>query len=55
MKEYKVITPSLGFRNKHKKLEEILNSHARDGWILNSITPHAHGVSFLVFERNKNR
>ena len=55
MKEYKVVKPSLGFRNTHKKFETLLNEYARDGWSLNSVVPHAHGISYIVFERNKNR
>lgn len=55
MKEYKVLTPTLGFRNKTKKLEELLNDEARAGWSLQSIVPHAHGIMFIVFERSKNR
>jgi hypothetical protein len=30
MKEYKVIKPSLEFRNRHEKLEEIINNHAKE-------------------------
>ena len=55
MKEYKVIKPSLGFRNMHKKFEDLLNENARDGWALSNVVPHAHGISYIVFERNKNR
>lgn len=55
MKEYKVITPSLGWKNKFEKLEDILNKYAKEGWTLKTITPHQHGISYIVFERNKNR
>lgn len=55
MKEYKVLAPTLGLRNRTKKLEEILNENARTGWSLNSIVPHNHGISYIVFERSKNR
>ncbi len=55
MKEYKVIKPSLGWRNPIEKLEDILNRYAKEGWAVNSVTPNAHGISFIIFERNKNR
>ena len=55
MKEYKVLSPSLGFRNRSQKLEDILNNHAREGWVVNDITPHQHGISYIIFEREKNR
>ena len=55
MKEYKVLKPSLGLRSHQKKIEDLLNEHARNGWSLKSFVPHAHGISYIVFERNKNR
>ena len=55
MKEFKVIKPSLGFSNHQRKLEDLLNEYGRDGWNLNSVVPHAHGISFVIFERDKNR
>jgi len=56
MKEYKVISPSLGFRNRSEKLEEHINRFAKDGWTLNTIANNRHGgISFVVFEREKNR
>ena len=55
MKEYKVVKPALGWRNPSEKLEELLNKYAKEGWNVKAITPHAHGISFIVFERNKNR
>ena len=55
MKEYKVLSPSLDFRNRTQKLEDILNIHAREGCVVNNITPHQHGISYIVFEREKNR
>lgn len=55
MKEYKVLNPSLGFRNRTEKLEDILNNHAREGWVVNTITSHQHGISYIVLEREKNR
>ena len=35
MKEYKVITPKLGFSNRMLKLEELFNQYAREGWVVN--------------------
>lgn len=56
MKEYKVITPSLGLRKRSERLEEILNQYARESWYVNTITKNQHGgISFVVFEREKNR
>ena len=55
MKEYKVVSPKLGFRKTVEKLEDVLNNHAREGWVVNSIVPNQHLISFIVFERNKNR
>ncbi|WP_431134986.1 DUF4177 domain-containing protein [Psychroserpens mesophilus] len=55
MKEYKVVTPKLGFRNTVEKLEDLLNNHAREGWVVNSIVPNQHTISYIVLERNKNR
>ena len=37
MKEYKVVTPKLGFRNRSQKYEDLLNQHAREGWVVNTI------------------
>jgi len=55
MKEYKVIKPKLGWRNGAEKLEEILNKYAKEGWTVNTITPHEHVILHIVFEREKNR
>jgi hypothetical protein len=56
MKEYKVVNPSLGFRNRTQKLEDLLNLHAREGWSVKSIVDNGHGqISMIVFEREKNR
>ncbi|WP_412986077.1 DUF4177 domain-containing protein [Pontimicrobium sp. IMCC45349] len=54
MKEYKVETPSLGFRNRAKKLEEFLNNTAREGWALKE-TVLGEGGYVVIFERDKNR
>ncbi|MCF6279064.1 MAG: DUF4177 domain-containing protein [Flavobacteriaceae bacterium] len=53
MKEYKVVAPSLGFRNTVKKLEDVLNNHAREGWVVKEISiVNRH---LIIFERDKNR
>ncbi|WP_159951558.1 DUF4177 domain-containing protein [Polaribacter septentrionalilitoris] len=52
MKEYKVVMPKLGFRNRNKNLEELLNQHAREGWVLKHINDNWYSI---VFERDKNR
>ena len=55
MKEYKVIKPKLGWINTTQKLEELLNTHAIQGWVLKTITPYEHTIAHIVFERDKNR
>jgi len=56
MKEYKVVNPSLGIINRSEKLEELINKLAKESWMLNTITHNRHGgISFVVFEREKNR
>jgi len=52
MKEYKVITPKLGFSKRIEKLEEILNNYAREGWVLKHSDPNM--IRFIL-EREKNR
>ena len=52
MKEYKVIKPKLGIRNRLEKLQEILNQNAREGWIVNHVAQSAY---FVILERDKNR
>ena len=54
MKEYKVVKPSLGLRNRTQKLQDILNNHAREGWVVNNIVLGEGGYVVIV-ERNKNR
>ncbi|TCI91894.1 DUF4177 domain-containing protein [Tenacibaculum sp. M341] len=51
MKEYKVVMPKLGFSNRLKKYEDFLNQYAREGWVVNHVSPHGT----VVFERDKNR
>lgn len=55
MKEYKVITPKLGFRNRNQKLEDLLNNYAREGWNVKSLVGSYEGLSFIALERDKNR
>jgi len=52
MKEYKVIQPKLGFRNRFQNFENVLNQHAREGWVVKSI---AENWTSVVLERDKNR
>lgn len=56
MKEYKVLSPKLGFRNRTEKLQEFINNYALENWTLKTITNNRHGgIAFVVFEREKNR
>ncbi len=52
MKEYKVIVPKIGFKNRTQNFEDILNQYAREGWVVNHI---GQSWGSVVFERNKNR
>jgi hypothetical protein len=52
VKEYKVVTLKLGFRNRIQKFEDVLNQFAREGWILKEIP---QGWNSIVLERDKNR
>lgn len=52
MKEYKVIMLKLGMRNRDQKLQEILNTHAREGWQLKELST---SWTSAVLERDKNR
>ena len=52
MKEYKVVIPKLGWKNRHQNFEDTLNQYAREGWRVNHI---AQGWTSIVFERDKNR
>jgi len=54
MKEYKVASPSLGFRNRNSKLEDFLNMHAREGWMVKEMST-TEGAYLVIFERDKNR
>jgi hypothetical protein len=52
MKEYKIVTPKLGFRNRMKNFEDELNQYAREGWRVVNIN---QTWTSIVFERDKNR
>ena len=52
MKEYKVIRPKLGIGSWNEKMEDLLNKHAREGWILKHVNPN---FSMVILERDKNR
>ena len=54
MKEYKVASPSLGFRNRLQKLEDFINNHAREGWTVKDIVISENSY-VIIFERDKNR
>ncbi len=55
MKEYKVLKPKIGLMNTSEKLEDLLNSYAKQGWCLHSITTSQHGYIHAIFERERNR
>jgi hypothetical protein len=52
MKEYKIIQPKLGFRNRFQNFEDLLNQYAREGWVVKEI---AENWTNVVLERDKNR
>lgn len=52
MKEYKVVQMKLGFTNRVKNFENLLNQYAREGWRMIEVPP---GWQVIVFERDKNR
>ncbi|UAM99194.1 DUF4177 domain-containing protein [Polaribacter litorisediminis] len=52
MKEYKIVELKLGFRNRSQNFEDLLNLHAREGWIFKEIP---HGWNSMILEREKNR
>ena len=53
MKEYKVLSPSLGWKNRIETLEDILNNHAREGWQVKELT--VVNKVLIIFERDKSR
>ncbi|WP_081475393.1 DUF4177 domain-containing protein [Croceivirga radicis] len=52
MKEYKVVQFKHGLTNNNQKLEDLLNSHAHQGW---EVKQYLEQSSKIIFERNKNR
>ena len=40
MKEYKVVVPKLGWKNRMQNYENFLNQYAREGWIHKQISPN---------------
>lgn len=52
MKEYKVMVPKLGMRNRTQKYEDLLNQYAREGWEVKHIGQNS---PLIIFERDKNR
>jgi hypothetical protein len=52
LKEYKVIQPKLGFRNRFQNFEDVLNQYARESWVVKRI---AENWTSAVLERDKNR
>ena len=56
MKEYNLLMPKLGLRNRAEKLQEFINNYAIENWSLKTITTNRRGgIAFVVFEREKNR
>ena len=52
MKEYKVVTLKLGFRNRTQNFEDLLNQYAREGWTLKEVPVNWNSI---ILERDKNR
>ena len=52
MKEYKVVSWSMSLTNNNKRFEDLLNTHAKDGWQMVHVGEH---IQRVVFERDKNR
>ncbi len=52
MKEYKVVTWSMGLTGNSKRLEDTLNEYAKQGWRVAFIY---ESTTSIVFERDKNR
>ncbi|MFS4417670.1 DUF4177 domain-containing protein [Maribacter sp. 2307ULW6-5] len=52
MKEYKVVSWTIGLTNNDQRLEDALNNHAKQGWRLLQYSEHSQR---LVLERDKNR
>jgi len=52
MKEYKVFNPKLSLMGRNQKLEDALNTYAREGWNVKHISEN---LITIVLERDKNR
>ena len=52
MKEYKVVSWKMGLSNNNQRLEDTLNEHAQQGWVLKEV---AENSMRIIFERDKNR
>lgn len=52
MKEYKVVSWTVGLTNNNQRLEDTLNEYGRQGWKAIDLD---HDRSRIVFERDKNR
>ncbi len=52
MKEYKLVVPKLGLRNRIQKYEDLLNLYAREGWEVKHIGTNSPTI---ILERDKNR
>ena len=54
MKEYKIIKK--GFWQKSSSLEENINQHARDGWVIKSAIGDMNGnFTKIILERDRYR
>lgn len=52
MKEYKVVSWTVGLTNNNQRLEDTLNEYGRQGWRAIDLD---HDRSRIVFERDRNR
>ena len=52
MKEYKVINYKVGLTKNDQRLEEALNTYAKQGWRVLHV---AEQSARIIFERDKNR
>ena len=51
MKEYKVVTLKLGFRNRIQNFEDLLKQYAREGCVYKEVPS---GWNSVILERDKN-
>ncbi|WP_350287646.1 DUF4177 domain-containing protein [uncultured Croceitalea sp.] len=52
MKEYKVVSWQMGLTRNNERLEDTLNTYAKQGWIVKHIYEN---MTSIVLERDKNR